>query len=69
MKPAKTKGKVGRAARRALRWWHGRGTEVCAHCSQTYHYEMEYRCTECDRGLCAVCAVTERESIYCPECV
>ena len=67
--PTRAKGRVRRAAKKALSWWKARGTEVCAHCNQTYHYEMEYRCVECDRGVCAVCAVTERETVYCPECV
>ena len=56
-------------AKKALRWWQGRGTEVCSSCGVSYHYEMEYRCTDCDRGVCAVCAVRERESVLCPECV
>jgi hypothetical protein len=68
MKPARRKGRVRKAARRALAWWQGRGTETCAHCSASYHYEMERRCVDCDRGVCAVCAVHVRESVYCPEC-
>ncbi|HEX6588788.1 MAG TPA: hypothetical protein VF039_07175 [Longimicrobiales bacterium] len=56
-------------ASRIRSWWQGRGTEACSSCGLSYHYEMEYRCTECDRGICAVCAVRERESVLCPECV
>ena len=69
MKPAKRKGRVRKAARKALAWWQGRGTEWCAHCSASYHYEMEYRCADCDGAVCAVCAVQVRESVLCPECV
>ena len=69
MKASKGKGRLKRVAGKARAWWQGRGTEVCAHCARSYHYEMEYRCVECDRGVCALCAVTERETVYCPECV
>jgi len=67
--PAKARGRGIRArARRALRWWQARGTETCSACAHSYHYEMEYRCVDCDRGVCALCAVREREAVYCPEC-
>ena len=69
MKSGKLKARAKKAGRRVRSWWQGRGTETCAHCSASYHYEMEYRCADCDRGVCAVCAVTERETVYCPECV
>ncbi len=55
-------------AKRLLHWWQARGTETCSACSHSYHYEMEYRCVDCDRGVCAVCAVHQREAVYCPEC-
>lgn len=46
------------------------GHEACGFCRQSYHYEMEIRCVDCDRPVCPVCVVRVRESRewHCPEC-
>jgi hypothetical protein len=51
-------------------WWVDGGTETCHACTHRYVYQVELRCTGCDRGLCAHCAVIERvtREAWCPEC-
>ena len=62
-------GKLKSRARKALSWWKGRGTEQYAHCLHSYHYEIEYRCVACERGLCTQCAIVRGgDLIFCPEC-
>lgn len=52
-------------------WWLDEGEEQCAFCLQTYAYEVEVRCADCDRPSCLHCVVTVREHTsghHCPEC-
>ena len=55
---------------RPVPWWLGRGTELCGHCLHLYHYQVEYRCTDCDEPICPDCVVVIRETrnAYCVEC-
>jgi hypothetical protein len=36
-------------------WWLEDGTEICSVCHHLYLYETEYRCSDCDGGVCAEC--------------
>jgi hypothetical protein len=55
---------------RALPWWAAAGAETCGFCLQSYHHEVEARCTACDRPLCPHCVVrTAVVELRCPECV
>lgn len=36
------------------------GTEQCPFCLQTYAYQLEVRCTACDRAACPFCVVAGR---------
>jgi len=56
--------------RQALPWWIQEGMEICGFCLQRYSYEVEYRCTACDRAVCPMCVlqVGEQLEAYCPEC-
>lgn len=61
------------AAAEPAPWWAegGPDAEVCPFCHQSYAYEIEVRCIECDGPLCPVCAVSERLTVtthLCPEC-
>ena len=49
-------------------WWIERGEEDCPHCAQTYSYEVEVRCFECDAPVCPMCVVRLTERIVCPDC-
>lgn len=51
-------------------WWAGGSPEVCPFCLGLYAYELEVRCTGCDRAVCPHCAVMVRSSwtVFCPEC-
>jgi hypothetical protein len=49
-------------------WWLDVGEEDCPHCEQTYTYEAEVRCFECDAPICRMCIVRVREHVLCPEC-
>ena len=51
------------------RWWLS-GEQTCGFCAQFYCVEVEYRCVDCDRPVCPICAITVRESrqVFCPEC-
>lgn len=51
-------------------WWVDGGTEACAFCGGRYAYEVERRCSACDRPGCPWCVVTVRKGreIRCPEC-
>lgn len=63
-----------RAARRpAPPWWAEAGPddEPCPLCYQSYAYEIEVRCVDCDCPLCPACVVVERVSALvhlCPGC-
>lgn len=40
-------------------------------CLQSYHYELEYRCVDCDQPLCPDCVVrvsVEVAELHCPDC-
>lgn len=46
-------------------------TERCAFCLQTYAYEAEIRCRDCDHPMCHLCAVRVRAAtvrVCCPDC-
>lgn len=50
-------------------WWLVDGDEECGHCGRLYHYEVEFRCTECDGPGCPHCRVVHEEGhIICPQC-
>jgi hypothetical protein len=52
-------------------WWLDEGEERCDFCLQTYAYEVEVRCVDCDQPSCPHCAVLirERRTVHhCPEC-
>jgi hypothetical protein len=53
----------------ATHWWLDEGGESCPRCLQTYAYEVEVRCVECDGPLCPHCAVRVTELVVrCPDC-
>jgi hypothetical protein len=41
-------------------WWLGDGTEICSVCHHLYLYETEYRCFDCDGGICLDCVELTR---------
>lgn len=43
----------------------------CGFCAQRHALEIEYRCVQCDREVCALCVVVlrERRETWCPACV
>ncbi len=44
-------------------------TERCASCLQTYAYEVELRCAECDHPMCPFCVVRIGAwRLACPDC-
>lgn len=51
-------------------WWAGGSPEVCSFCLGLYAYELEVRCTGCDRAVCPLCTVAVHSSraVLCPEC-
>ena len=51
-------------------WWLDDDEEQCPHCLQTYAYEVEVRCVDCDAPSCPHCAVVVRETaaVHCPTC-
>lgn len=53
-----------------LPYWLGGGTEECEICEHFYVLEMEYRCANCDRGICGQCAVIVHEAhiVLCYDC-
>ena len=44
-------------------WWLEGGGERCPVCLTAYAYEVEVRCTACDRPSCPMCAV--RVAAHC----
>ena len=56
------------AASAAARWWLADGEHDCPHCEQTYSYEVEARCFECDAPICPMCIVRVEERLFCPAC-
>ena len=55
----------------SLPWWATAGNQSCPVCLQRYHYELEYRCADCDQPLCPHCAVrvsVEVAELHCPDC-
>lgn len=46
--------------------WIAQGEETCPHCGQTYAYEVERTCVECDEPVCPFCVVIVREETHCP---
>ena len=50
------------------RWWLAQGEHDCPHCEQTYAYEVEARCFECDAPICPMCIVRVEEHLFCPAC-
>ena len=62
---------LGMANPAELPWWLDEGEEQCDGCLQTYVYEVEVRCVDCDGPSCPHCAVVVREqrTVYrCPGC-
>ena len=59
--------KMGKAKTSAP-WWLESGTEICSICHQVYIYETEYRCLDCDAGVCPDCVKVETNSIICIPC-
>jgi hypothetical protein len=51
-----------------MRWWLAGGEHDCPHCEQTYAYEVEARCLECDAPICPMCVVRVEKHLYCPDC-
>ena len=50
-------------------WWLEHGTEICPACSQSYAYQTEIRCFDCDGPMCPVCVqVTTTLEVSCPTC-
>jgi hypothetical protein len=49
-------------------WWLAGGEEECPHCEQSYAYEAEVVCTDCDLPMCPVCAVRIAKRRVCPAC-
>lgn len=50
--------------------WIEAADEPCGFCLQHYELALELRCSDCDRPLCPVCAVTVRArgEALCAEC-
>lgn len=59
------------ARQRAVRppWWLAEGEESCPHCEQTYAYEAEVRCVDCDAPVCPLCAARVQTRLVCPDCI
>lgn len=53
-----------------IAWWLEEGSEECPFCLQSYHYEVEVRCVDCDRPMCPQCTVRVRvrHEVHCPDC-
>lgn len=63
---------AGKPAREPVPWWVEGGSETCPFCLQSYVYELEIRCHDCDSPLCPQCVVTERFALVnhlCPDCL
>jgi hypothetical protein len=60
-----------RKKKKVTPWWLTRGTELCEHCHELYHYHVQHRCADCDGALCPSCVtvVHATRSSYCVECV
>jgi len=68
--PARTAKTKSSAKTQAAPWWLSEGEEECAHCGQSYHLEVEFRCPECDGPGCAHCRSLHAEGHHvCPECM
>jgi hypothetical protein len=52
----------------AASWWLEEGEHDCPHCEQSYSYEVEVRCFECDAPICPMCIVRVDEHLFCPDC-
>lgn len=52
-KSTTTRSSVGRA--RPTPWWLADGDEECLACGQSYIYELEFHCPECDTVTCLHC--------------
>jgi len=49
-------------------WWLEDGTEICSVCHHLYIYETEYRCSECDGGVCSECVdMTSMSCLLCSD--
>lgn len=48
----------------------GQTAESCPHCHQSYVYELEVRCVDCDGPMCPLCVVELRGRVetWCPGC-
>jgi len=51
-----------------LPWWLDEGEEECPHCSQSYAYSVELRCSNCDAPICPMCVVRAGTNLVCPDC-
>jgi len=51
--------------------WRDAGADRCGFCLHRFALEIEYRCDDCDRAVCAVCIVrmSVSDSRHCPDCV
>lgn len=58
------------ATERTPGWWQRGAQERCEFCLESYTYEVEYRCVECDAPICPLCIrVTRvRRVVLCPAC-
>jgi hypothetical protein len=62
--------KPRRMANKTEAWWLADGTETCPACSQSYAYQTEIRCIDCDEAICPICVqVTTTLEFSCPDCV
>lgn len=51
-----------------LTYHWAQGTDHCPDCAQTYAYELEARCVDCDAPMCPFCVVMVRGHRRCPTC-
>jgi hypothetical protein len=59
-----------KTAKKAVPWYLSGGDEQCAHCGQSYTYELEFRCPDCDGPSCPHCkSKHEDERFVCAACV
>lgn len=49
------------------RWWLS-GDELCLDCGQSYAYELQRRCADCDEPSCPHCVVSVQERSLCSIC-
>ena len=56
-------------AARVAWWWFEAGTEICSTCQQSYAYQTEVYCEDCDSNICPLCVQeTETGETQCLGC-